>query len=257
LKFFLATMFIFSFTNAQYDYTLEDLNPSSGDFGNLIGTSYFTDQVTLHYFGHFTWGTCAVRFEQLNELHVDLELSNISTALVGIGKNSHINGVSNWTEGNNAPVCADPSPFQVWEDWGAYQRDLFITDLSGELVYRENITSGIPDSLENFIMSLNQLSIEEGILPNKILLHQNFPNPFNPATVIKYELTKQTRVKLTIYNLNGEVINNLVDRNKKAGLNLISWDGKNNSGVKVSSGTYIYKVETSEFSDSRKMVLLK
>ena len=154
-------------------------------------------------------------------------------------------------------MCADPSPFQVWEDWEAYQRDLFITDLNGELVYRENITSGIPDSLDGYINSLNQLSIEGGILPKKILLYQNFPNPFNPITKIKYELNKPTNIKLTVYNLKGEVIRNLISKNEKLGFNVISWNGEDNYGAKVSSGTYIYKIETPEFSDSRKMVLLK
>ena len=176
---------------------------------------------------------------------------------MGIGKDSHINSVSNWTEDNSAPVCADPVPFQVWEDWGAYQRDLFITDFNGELVYRENITSGIPDSLENFIISLNQLSISESIIPKAISLYQNFPNPFNPATNIKYQINKPDNIKLTVYNLKGEVIRNLISKNEKAGFNVISWNGKDNYGAKVSSGTYIYTIKTPEFSDSKKMILLK
>ena len=88
-------------------------------------------------------------------------------------------------------------------------------------------------------------------------LFQNFPNPFNPITTIEYELTKQSKVKLTVYNLKGEVIKNLLNQNEKAGFNFILWNGDNNFGVKVSSGTYIYTIETPEFSDSRKMVLLK
>ncbi len=184
-------------------------------------------------------------------------MSGISTALIGIGKNSHINSVSNWTEDNNSPVCADPTPFQVWEDWDAYQRDLFITDFSGELVFRENITSGIPDSLENFIISLNQLTVSERIIPRNISLYQNYPNPFNPTTKIEYKLERQADVKLTIYNLNGGVTKDLVNRIEKPGLNVVSWNGENNFGVKVSSGTYIYIIETPEFKDSRKMVLLK
>ena len=257
MKLILTIAFLYSFLYAQYDYSLEDLNSSSDHYGDLVGTSYFTNKITLHYFGHFTWGTCAVRFEQLNDLHDNLELSGTPTALVGIGKNSHVNSVSNWTENNNAPVCADPTPFQVWEDWGAYQRDLFITDFNDELVYRENITSGIPDSLENFIISLNQLSISESIIPKKISLSQNFPNPFNPTTNIKYQINKPADIKITVYNLKGEVIRNLISKNEKVGFNLISWNGEDNYGAKVSSGTYIYKIETPEFSDSRKMVLLK
>ena len=177
--------------------------------------------------------------------------------MVGIGKDSHINSVSNWTEDTNAPVCADPVPFQVWEDWGAYQRDLFITDFNGELVYRENITSGIPDSLENFIIGLDQLSVSEIIIPKKISLYQNFPNPFNPTTNIKYQINKQANIKLTVYNLKGEVIRNLISKNEKAGFNVISWNGEDDYGAKVSSGTYIYTITTPEFSDSKKMILLK
>ena len=154
-------------------------------------------------------------------------------------------------------MCADPSPFQVWEDWGAYQRDLYITNLNSELVFRENITSGIPDSLDDYIISLNQLSIEGGIFPKKISLYQNFPNPFNPTTNIKYEINKTSNIELTVYNLKGEVIRNLISKNEKAGFNVISWNGEDDYGAKVSSGTYIYKFKTPDFSDSRKMVLLK
>ena len=142
-------------TPANYNYSLEDLNPTSSYYQESIGTSYFSNQITIHYFGHYSWGTCSARFEQLNNLYESLILDGYSQVkLVGIGKNSHINFLNNWTDSNNAPVCADASPFSTWSNWDASQRDLFILDHNGEMVYHQNISSGIPDDLESTIISL-------------------------------------------------------------------------------------------------------
>ena len=176
---------------------------------------------------------------------------------MGIGKATQMNSLANWTEDNDSPVCADPSPFQIWDDWGAYQRDLFVTNLNGDLVYRENITSGIPDSLEGFIYSLSNLSNDTMTFPSELSLHQNFPNPFNPSTTIRYEISNSSHIKLTIYNLNGKIIRNLLNQNEIAGSRSILWNGEDNFGIKVSSGTYIYSIETGDYSEVRKMVLLK
>lgn len=78
--------------------------------------------------------------------------------LIGIGKDSHISFLNNWVDDNNAPVCADSSPFSTWSDWNASQRDLFILDHNGEMVFQQNISSGIPDDLESTIINLvNQI----------------------------------------------------------------------------------------------------
>lgn len=74
--------------------------------------------------------------------------------LVGIGKDSHLSSLNNWISGNSAPIVADESPFNVWNNWNAGQREMFITDLSGNIVFQENITSGIPDTLEGFLLDL-------------------------------------------------------------------------------------------------------
>ncbi len=74
--------------------------------------------------------------------------------LIGIGKSSQINYASAWTDNNDASVCADPSPFATWNDWGASQRDLFIVDMNGEVALHQNITSGIPNNLEETILGL-------------------------------------------------------------------------------------------------------
>ena len=140
--------------SAQNDYSLVDLNSSSDEYGESVGTSYFENHVTLHYFGHFYWGTCTARFGQLNELYESLKSQNYNIALIGVGKDSHLSNLDNWINDNNSPVCADESPFDVWSQWGASQRDLFITDLNGNIVFNQNITSGIPNNLESIIVDL-------------------------------------------------------------------------------------------------------
>ena len=94
-------------------------------------------------------------------------------------------------------------------------------------------------------------------LPNKFFLHQNYPNPFNPTTTIRYDLKDNARVYLKIYNILGQEIRTLVNEEQTAGFHSVLWDGKNNAGVHVTSGLYFFKIVAREFSQTRKMLLLK
>lgn len=98
---------------------------------------------------------------------------------------------------------------------------------------------------------------EETVIPQTITLHQNYPNPFNSQTIIKYDLNKSTPVKLGIYDILGNEIITLEDGNKLPASYSIIWDGKNSSGSYVPSGIYFYKLETDDFIQTRKMILLK
>ena len=85
---------LFSMLYSQYDYSLEDLNPSSNYYQENVGTSAFNGNVTLHYFGYFSWGLCTSRFGQLEDVYQSL-LSNGYTQvnLVGVGSISHLNSL--------------------------------------------------------------------------------------------------------------------------------------------------------------------
>ena len=75
--------------------------------------------------------------------------------MIGIASGSQSSSSSgNWTSNNNSPVCVDNSSNEVWNDWGASQRDLFVLDLNGDLVLHQNITSGLPDNLGSLIIDL-------------------------------------------------------------------------------------------------------
>ena len=88
-------------------------------------------------------------------------------------------------------------------------------------------------------------------------LSQNYPNPFNPQTTIVYSLKKPGHVSLKVYNVAGELVRTLVNEERPAGWHRKEWDGTANSGQQASSGVYFYKLVANDFSQTKKMVLLK
>jgi hypothetical protein len=99
---------------------------------------------------------------------------------------------------------------------------------------------------------------EARAIPTTYELSQNFPNPFNPATTIRYGLPSAERVTLKIYNLLGEEVATLVDNEQKAaGYHTAVWDGQNNEGKIVASGVYIYRIRAGSFILTKKLALVK
>ena len=99
---------------------------------------------------------------------------------------------------------------------------------------------------------------EYQLVPTEYQLAQNFPNPFNPSTTIRYGLPKESKVTVKIYNILGEEIVALEkDELKDAGYHALVWDGRNNSGLHVSSGIYFVLLQAGDFRQSRKMVLIE
>ncbi len=96
----------------------------------------------------------------------------------------------------------------------------------------------------------------DNVLPASYSLDQNFPNPFNPSTRISFNLPKSGAVRLTIYNILGEKIEELVDGYLPAGTHAFTWN-PNSDGTPLASGVYMYELVTEEASLSRKMLLLK
>jgi photosystem II stability/assembly factor-like uncharacterized protein len=95
------------------------------------------------------------------------------------------------------------------------------------------------------------------ISPNTFSLNQNYPNPFNPLTEFEFTLPKAAEVKIAVYDINGRLINTLVNANFPAGRFLVKWDGTDASGQKVSSGTYFYTMEADQVTIAKKMILVK
>ena len=105
----------------------------------------------------------------------------------------------------------------------------------------------------------NELS---AVNPTSFELHQNFPNPFNPETNIKYQLPEAADVKLEVYNIQGQLIRTLVNGNHSAGEHHAIWNGTDASGSAVVSGVYFYRITATgemnnHYTFTRRMILLK
>ena len=98
-------------------------------------------------------------------------------------------------------------------------------------------------------------------LPAGFVLEQNFPNPFNPNTSISFALPDKQddyqHVSLLIFNMQGQLVQTLVDKALSPGLHTIQWNGMNETGERMPSGIYVYTLSSDDFKTSRKMLLLK
>ena len=121
---------------------------------------------------------------------------------------------------------------------------VYYNDLSnyGDANIRAKLSTEIYNSVEK-----NQL-----LFPNDISIYPNYPNPFNPATNISFKLLNDANVSLSIYDLNGNIIETIIDGNLNSGDHLVSWNAQN-----ISSGVYFAILSTKDFSQTQKMILLK
>jgi hypothetical protein len=127
------------------------------------------------------------------------------------------------------------------------------------LVKISDVTDDLPADISDSVFAIGVTEVSETDEEQKISfsLSQNFPNPFNPITSIQFSLSVSERVSLKIYNLAGQEVRTLVDEEKRAGEHQVFWDGKDNSGKDVASGIYFYHVRAKNFTQTKKMVLLK
>ena len=95
------------------------------------------------------------------------------------------------------------------------------------------------------------------LVPAALELYQNYPNPFNPVTTIRYRLDQRSNVTLDVYNVKGRFVSRILEGERKAGLNSVTWDGRNESGAAVDSGIYFYRLSMGSLSISKKMILLR
>ena len=102
--------------------------------------------------------------------------------------------------------------------------------------------------------SLSGSTIE---IPNDYVLHPAYPNPFNPITSLRYDLPEQAQVILTVYDMMGREVTQLVNTTQEPGYRSVQWDATYMHGKPVSAGVYLYQIRAGKFVQTRKMVLLK
>ncbi len=105
---------------------------------------------------------------------------------------------------------------------------------------------------------VSEVLAKAGVVPTQFELAQNFPNPFNPTTSLRYALPNNEKVTLRIFDVLGREILKLVDGvEQKAGFHIVNWNGRNKAGLPVASGLYVYHITAGKFSQARKMLLVK
>ena len=111
---------------------------------------------------------------------------------------------------------------------------------------------------QDFDILINQsLEIKNEVTPNSIILYDNYPNPFNENTIIKYSQKNNEILKIYITDIKGSLVKVLHERNLSKNNGIIFWDGTNNFGSKVNSGMYFYTLEAINHKKTKKMLLLK
>ena len=142
------------------------------------------------------------------------------------------------------------SSFEYLLDFdGDGELEILISSYNTEEDYKVSVYStGLTTSLSR---------IQNSVTASEYKLSQNYPNPFNPTTTIKYKIPSDNIVSVKIYDINGQLIKNLVDEYKFKGNYQIIWNGDNDNGGKVSSGTYFYQIAVGDFVKAKKMILLK
>jgi len=102
-----------------------------------------------------------------------------------------------------------------------------------------------------------QVKIENTNVPFEASLSNAYPNPFNPHTNINYVLNQDAHVKLSVYDVVGNLVKNIINAEQSSGFTTVRWDATNANGIPVSAGVYLYTIETTDFIQTKKMILLK
>jgi pimeloyl-ACP methyl ester carboxylesterase len=104
-----------------------------------------------------------------------------------------------------------------------------------------------------------RVGVTDALVPplRDVVLHQNYPNPFNPATTISFDLPRDANVRLSVYNVKGELVSNLIDGRMEKGHREIVWNATDDRGRRVASGVYFYRLTTGGLVRTKKMVLLR
>jgi len=158
--------------------------------------------------------------------------------------------------GSYAIAGVAPGSYSLYVDAPGYESSSTINALptySGTDSRTPQPASGV----DFILLSVTSVDEDQPVLPADYVLKQNYPNPFNPTTNIVFSIPQTEKVTLTVYNLLGQKIATLVEGVLPAGVHRVSWSGRDAFGQQMPTGVYLYKLSGSQFSQVKRMVLLK
>jgi hypothetical protein len=156
-----------------------------------------------------------------------------------------------------ASTTLNPSGFNVQTMWFGFSFQ-YIRDASNAMApIRKHLARDVFSWMQNACGSPGCEPLTPADIPSSYRLAQNFPNPFNPTTTIKFDMKEKGLVALKIYDVAGRLVRTLANEVRDAGAYSAVWDGRNERGAAVASGIYFYKMETAGFQATKKLVMLR
>ncbi|MBN2413902.1 T9SS type A sorting domain-containing protein [candidate division KSB1 bacterium] len=252
---------------AQWNAVLQNYDmyipaQSFSDFQTKVGYPYY-----IHVTSGSTWPGSGLLKNNLTAIQSTRSLSKVPHAVYG-NLNSAMPDIhfTASIEGRPDDILTEKSPGCFLQDSKfVVQTGSFIHgwQIGDKLKIQFHDVNGNTVGQARAILSANafdktadtELTIRN--IPADYHLMQNFPNPFNPETLISFSIPKDGHVGLLVFNTMGQKIRTLVNEYKNAGTFNVTWDGRNDAGLNVSSGTYIYVLKSGDMNIKRKAVLLR
>ena len=229
-------------------------------------TGVHTDNFSAITYDTFNWGW-PDRFDLVFNIN-PFSIDGMGVDSVGFGgANISAPGIADGTDDlcwwiettpsvDDDTLCIDSSYYTPGMDWiwtttaGIYSNDPSYNPI-GPLDW-----SG-PHCFHVYDPSSGVKEVEGPDFPTTYSLSQNYPNPFNPSTEIKFDIPVRSHVTLTVYNVLGQKVTTLVDKEMPPGSYVADWNSTSDNGKEVTSGVYFYKLEADDFIKTKKMLLLK
>ncbi|MBC8184645.1 T9SS type A sorting domain-containing protein [candidate division KSB1 bacterium] len=151
-------------------------------------------------------------------------------------------------------AAADLSvPLQIYELRKNHKNETTVNNLLDDAfaqIVADNVDSA--RAIIEYIKMITEVNQETGKIPTQYSLEQNYPNPFNSSTTICYQLPKPGKVNISIYNVAGQLVETLVDENKNTGYFSVIWQA-----TRIGTGMYFCRIEANDFSDVKKIMVMK
>jgi len=269
--------------NSDYSWISEIKQDRRGNlyFAHDKGISTIKDGRPMWIWGAWIYVTSDLAFDRQNRLWFTLRHEEPWGLGMFDGNNWRLWSTSDGLLENDVRAVAIDSNNYVWIANGSYGYNFFgvsqfdgitfthfnheqgLTNDNVWNIYVDKIgqiwfaTRGGVSVLRDTTTSSVELMDEFAAYEKQFNLFHNYPNPFNMNTIIRYNLNKEVKIVLTIYNLTGKEVITLVNKQQPAGLYQIQWNGKNNFGKEVSSGIYIVVLKYGNFKKSIKLTLIR
>lgn len=230
----------------------------SGENINILYNRGFGFNVAYNHEG-FNQSSSLIAFYPMVQMQgstiVDFSINNFNGNIIGCEWGGDLVLFPSWLQvGNqiNTLAYGESAEIDITLDANGLMTE---TSYSGKIIVNsEYETVIIPISI-NTVESLSSNQAE--IVTNQFRLFNAYPNPFNPITTISYNLPEDVLVNITIYDMMGRTINNLVTGKQSSDFKSVDWNATDNFNQPVSAGIYLYRIEAGDFTQTKKMLLLK